>query len=323
MKAAARLALRAATSFLAPEGPRSRLSVFYFHRVLESPDELLSDEPDAETFDRIVGWITSQFHVLDPIDACERLSAGSLPTRPAMITFDDGYRDNFTVALPILRRHGVKACFFVATGFVDGAAMFNDRILEALRRTSLLEIELPEAGLGRLGLSDMTGRRAASALVIRAAKHCEPPRRDAIVSALERRCEVDPPTGMMMNRSELVALRDAGMVLGGHTRTHPILRVLDDESAWTEIAGGADDLESIVGERPSLFAYPNGKFGHDFGVREMAMVRDAGFVYAFTTQLGVATAAADPRALPRLEPWERTPLQFHLRRLLDLGQRSS
>lgn len=311
--------MRAATGLLTPAGPRARLSVFYFHRVLERPDDLLCDEPDAKVFDRIVGWITAQFNVINPLEACERLSAGTLPARAAMITFDDGYKDNYTVALPILKRHCVSACFFVATAYADGSVMFNDRILEAIRRTRRVEIGFPEAGEGRLLLSDARTRRAAIDRVIAGIKRRGPAERDALVRALERRCDVESPVGVMMNSSEVRAIRDAGMVVGGHTRTHPILRVLDDAAARAEIEQGRDDLMSMTRERPLLFAYPNGKFGDDFGVREMTLVQDAGFAYAFTTHLGVATASSNRYALPRLEPWERTPLRFHLRRLLNVS----
>ncbi len=134
MNVSADALLRALTVLAAPAGPRSRLSVFYFHRVLERPDPLLPFEPDARMFERMLAWIASQFRVLDPLDALDRLYDGTLPSRPAVVSFDDGYRDNCTVALPILQRHRMQAVFFISTGFLDGGTMFNDRVIEAVRR---------------------------------------------------------------------------------------------------------------------------------------------------------------------------------------------
>lgn len=321
--------LRALTALAAPAGPRSRLSVFYFHRVLAEPDPLLPDEPDARSFDMIVGWIASQFRILDPIEACDRLFDGSLPSRPAVITFDDGYRDNCTVALPILQRHGVKAAFFVATGFLQGGMMFNDRVIEAIRRASGGSVSVPGANgsaTSELPLRDAADRRAAIDAVLRAIKHLPPEERLGRVEALERDTSVASPVGlqpgepMMMTPDQVAALRRAGMTVGGHTRTHPILLSLPDAEARAEISGGLDDLAGILGERPSIFAYPNGKPGGDFDARHAAMVENAGCRYAFTTRPGAADRQTSPLEIPRFTPWDRAPTKFRVRALRNIIQ---
>lgn len=322
--------LRALTALASPAGPRSRLSVFYFHRVLAEPDPLLPGEPDARSFDEIVGWVASQFRILDPVEACDRLFDGSLPSRPAVITFDDGYRDNYTVALPVLQRHGVKAAFFVATGFLQGGMMFNDRVIEAIRRARGGSIAVPGANEGdtsELPLRDVVQRRVAIDAVLRAIKHMPPAERLQRVEALERDTGVASPVGrqpgesMMMTPDQVAALRRAGMTVGGHTRTHPILLSLPDAAAQAEISGGLDDLASILGERPSIFAYPNGKPGGDFDERHVAMVRHAGCRYAFTTRAGVADRQASAFELPRFTPWDRERTRFGVRALRNLMRR--
>lgn len=322
--------LRALTALAAPAGPRSKLSVFYFHRVLAEPDPLLPDEPDARGFDSIVRWISSQFRILDPVEACDRLFDGSLPSRPAVITFDDGYRDNYTVALPILQRHGVKAAFFVATGFLEGGMMFNDRVIEAIRRASIGSISVPgadEGGVSELPLRNVADRRAAIDAVLRAIKHLPPDERLQRVEALERDTRAAFPAGrqpgepMMMAPDQVAALRRAGMTVGGHTRTHPILLALPDAEAQAEISGGLDDLAGILGERPSIFAYPNGKPGGDFDERHVAMVRQAGCRYAFTTRAGAADRQASALELPRFTPWDRERTRFGVRALRNLMHR--
>lgn len=322
--------LRALTALAAPAGPRSRLSVFYFHRALADPDPLLPDEPDARVFARIVGWIRSQFRVLDPVEACDRLFDGSLPGRPAVITFDDGYRDNYTVALPILQRHGVKAAFFVASGFLEGGMMFNDRVIEAIRRASGGSISVPGDNGGdsiELPLRDVAERRQAIDAVLRAIKHLPPAERLHRVEALERDAGAASPAGrqpgepMMMTPDQVAGLRRAGMAVGGHTRTHPILLSLPDSEAQAEISGGLDDLASMLGERPSIFAYPNGKPGGDFDERHVAMVQEAGCRYAFTTRAGAADRQASAFELPRFTPWDRERTRFGVRALRNLMHR--
>lgn len=321
------LLLRAATRLVAPGGSRSRLSVFYFHRVPERPDPLLPLEPDARTFDRMLDWISAQFRVLDPLEACERLYNGTLPARPAILSFDDGYRDNFTVALPILKRHGLRAVFFVATGFLDGAMMFNDRVIEAVRhcRRDSLSIEMrSESGgmaMEELPLGDDAQRRAAIDRILRLVKHLEPEERLERVRTIERAAQSSGDSRavpMMMNPGQVVGLKREGMHVGGHTRTHPILVKLDDEEASIEIAGGLADLAAIIGEKPTLFAYPNGRRDSDYDDRHVSMVGREGVRFAFTTHPGVATSSSSAHELPRFTPWDRSSLRFGARSLSNL-----
>lgn len=311
--------LRTLTALAAPSGARSRLSIFYFHRVLAEPDPLLPSEPDARMFDRMLGWIAAQFRVLDPLEACDRLYDGTLPSRPAAITFDDGYRDNHAVALPILQRHGMKAAFFVATGFLEGGAMFNDRVIEAVRRCNRSSLRTPGTG-DVLELGDDVKRRMAIDRILTAIKHLPPDERMRRVLELERAAGVEAPPGTMMRAEDVLELHRAGMRVGGHTRTHPILLKLDDASAEREIGGGLDDLASILGERPLLFAYPNGKPGGDFDERHVAIVARAGVRYAFTTQAGAAVRTSAHLQLPRFTPWERERWRFGLRAWRNLHQ---
>jgi peptidoglycan/xylan/chitin deacetylase (PgdA/CDA1 family) len=95
---------------------------------------------------------------------------------------------------------------------------------------------------------------------------------------------------------ELLALRDAGVALGGHSRTHPTLSELDDAALRSEIAGSRADLESRLEQPPVLFAYPYGQ--HDERVRDF--VAEAGYRLAFTTLPGMNGAGTDRYCLHRL-----------------------
>lgn len=317
------LLFRVMTALAAPAGERSRLSVFYFHRTPAEPDPLLSSEPDARTFDRILGWIGSQFRVLDPLEACDRLYDGTLPSRPAIITFDDGYRDNFTVALPILQQHRVQAAFFVATSFLDGTMMFNDRVIEAIRRCVGESVALVgmEGRPVRLPVRSDRERRAAIDTALATVKHLAPDAREERVAQLEREAGL-PANGtaslpMMMDADQISKLHRAGMRIGGHTRTHPILVNLDDDAARMEIEGGLADLAGITGEHPLIFAYPNGRRGTDFDSRHVRMLERLRLRFAFTTHAGVATSAVSKLELPRFTPWDRTRIRFATRALIN------
>jgi peptidoglycan/xylan/chitin deacetylase (PgdA/CDA1 family) len=303
----------AITRRLSPAGPRARLAVFIFHRVLERPDPMLPGEPDGEAFDRILSWIGGQFTVLHPREACERLTARALPAAAAMITFDDGYRDNHDVALPVLRRHRMSAAFFLATGFLGHGAMFNDRVREALRGYAGESLDASWLGAGVLRTATPEERRDAVERLLPRVKYLPLGERDDAVARLEEATLARERPDLMMDADQVRALAAAGMEIGGHSRRHPILRLLDRAGAAREIRDGFDDIRAITGEEPALFAYPNGRPGTDFDARQAAAVRDAGFRWAFSTQYGVAGPGTDPLAIPRLLPWDRNGWRFRAR----------
>jgi peptidoglycan/xylan/chitin deacetylase (PgdA/CDA1 family) len=314
--------MRPLFAWLSPAGPGARLSVLIFHRVLARPDPLFPGEVDGQTFDAICRWLRHWFEVL-PLDrAVQALRDGTLPARAAAITFDDGYADNHDLAMPILQRHGLSATFFVASGFLDGGWMWNDGVIDVVRRS---ERPLATAGIGEIGadslvLDSLASRRDAIRQLIGAIKHLDPARRLQIVQALQQRMGLQPPQGLMMTTEQLRGLRRGGMGIGAHTVNHPILARLADDAARREIAAGRDRLQDLLQERVPLFAYPNGQPASDYSTASVRLVQEAGFDAAFSTAWGAAAAGADVFQLPRFTPWDRTRTRFGLRLLRNLRQ---
>ncbi|WP_343623479.1 polysaccharide deacetylase family protein [Roseateles puraquae] len=313
-------------SLLSPAGAGARLNVLIFHRVLAQPDPLFPDEVDAARFDEILGWVKSWFNVLPLDEAARRLADGSLPARAAVLTFDDGYADNHDIALPLLRRHGLPCSFFVATGFLDGGRMWNDTLIESIRRSALPTLDLRGLQDGRgddLGqhvLGDTAHRRAAIAALIGRVKYLPPEPRLACVNAIATRAEVAPPDDLMMTGAQVRALRAAGMQIGAHTVSHPILATLQPQQAADEIARSRDVLQALLGEKVGLFAYPNGKPGSDYLPDvHPGIVRELGFDAAVSTRWAAARRGDDIFQIPRFTPWDRSRLKFGLRLLRNLA----
>lgn len=295
--------------------------MFIFHRVLPEKDPLRPDEPDAAQFDWMARLIAGNFSVLPLGEAAERLKAGTLPAGAACITFDDGYKDNLTIAAPILKRHGLAATFFIATGFLDGGRMWNDDIIEAIRALPEGTADWSEFELGRHDLDSIDRRRATIAAVLGKLKYAPHDRRAATAREIARRAGLDDRSDLMMTSDEVRRLRAAGMEIGGHTWSHPILNSLGDEDARAEIVRGKGELEVLLGERVNVFAYPNGNPERDFSARHVDMIREAGFSAAVTTERGVGKPGHDPLLLPRFTPWDRTPLRFSARCMQALAER--
>ena len=317
--------MRSLAAAASPGASRGRLLTFFFHRVLDEPDPMMPGEMDARRFDQVLKWIGEQFRVLAPRLACEQLITGTLPARAAIISFDDGYRDNYDVAMPILQRHGMQAVFFVATGYLGNGVQFNDRLTEAFRDLRDETLDARWLGLGILPAGSLPARLDALERVREATKYLDLGTRWHAVERIEAACgsrgrgvERDR---VMMTPEEVVALCASGMEIGGHTVMHPILESVDDATAFDEIATGRNALAAILGSPPELFAYPNGKLGADFNLRHAEMARSAGFRFAFSTQRGVATRTTDPMLLPRFMPWNTDSLRFKLQALRQVIDR--
>lgn len=304
-----------------PAGTDARLSVLIFHRVLARPDEIFPDEMHAQRFDAVCSWLANWLNVLPLDQAIQRLTRGTLPERAASITFDDGYADNFHVALPILQRHGLTATFFIATGFLDGGRMWNDSIIEAIRGCSANSFDVSHLGLGRHPLVSVQDRRQAIEALISQIKYRPLADRLGICEQLADLAGSPLPGALMMTSAEIKAMRRAGMQIGAHTMSHPILSRLDDAQARAEIQGSKAFLEQLLGERIGLFAYPNGRPQEDYSPRSVEIVRSLGFDAAVSTQWGASRHGDDVFQIRRFTPWDQGRLRFGARLLANLRTR--
>jgi peptidoglycan/xylan/chitin deacetylase (PgdA/CDA1 family) len=285
---------------------RGRGVILTFHHVRPAPpagfapNRLLEITP---------GFLETVLDTLDdlgfeivPLDAVPERLVGPEPQRPfAVLTFDDGYRDNRDYAAPILARRGAPWTLFVTRDFSEGRGRFWWRELEeAVRRSDRVrfaELDLP-AGTER------EKARAFETLYWRLRAGPEHALREA-TRALAEAAGVDVAAlarDACLTFPELRALaRDPAVTLGAHTLSHPMLAKWDEATARREIVESRAALEAETGARVRHLAYPVGDPG-SAGPREFALAREAGFATAVTTRPGhlFAEHAEHLHALPRI-----------------------
>ncbi len=309
-------------SWASSKGTKARLTVLIFHRVLPAPDPLLARTIHAGQFEQICSWMRVWFNVIPLDDAVERLKSGTLPSRSACITFDDGYADNYHVAMPILSRLGLTATFFISTGFLDGGRMWNDTVIESVRLCKLPELDLTPLGLDSYPLASWADRRQAVSSIIQKIKYLPIEERRGLTESIAQIAKVALPADLMMTSKEVLAMRQAGMQIGAHTVSHPILTKTTQEQAQQEILGSKARLEEILGERIGLFAYPNGKPAEDYSPDNVALVRSLDFDAAVSTAWGTTRQGDDIFQIRRFSPWDTTKTRFGFRLLGNLLRRS-
>ena len=300
-------------SMLSPAGSGARLSILIYHRVLPTPDPLFPDEVDVSRFEAQMVKVCRLFNVLPLSDAVHRLQRNALPSRAACITFDDGYADNAEVALPVLQRLGIPATFFIASGYLGQGCMFNDKVIEVVRRYPETHLDLSRLGLGKHSVATFEEKRSAISTLLSQLKYKPLAERLALVGEVGATVGWEDPLHLMMSPQQVRQLHDAGMEIGGHTVNHPILASTDIATARTEIGDNRDRLAEITGAPVRLFAYPNGKPHVDYRAEHVALVKNMGFDAAVSTAWGVSTQNSDLFQLPRFTPWDQSLVRFAAR----------
>lgn len=294
-------------------GFRDRLVILMYHRVLAQPDIYHTGDVDAAAFDWQMAILQRYFNVLPLTEAAERLRTRSLPPRAVAITFDDGYADNVEIALPILQRHKLHATFFIATGYLNGGRMWNDTIIEAIARAPQAHLDLTHLGLGTYFLPEDGARVRVIRELLGRLKYLEPQERLRISQAIADTAGQKLPHDLMMTTAQLRTLSAAGMGIGAHTISHPILSRVSDDESRREIDGSIKELRELLGQEIRTFAYPNGRPGTDYARRDVEIVSSTGIRVAVSTAWGYANSDTDSHQLARIAPWDATPVRFALR----------
>jgi peptidoglycan/xylan/chitin deacetylase (PgdA/CDA1 family) len=289
-------------------GPR--LTVLAYHRIADVTD------PEFDTYVSNVSASPRAFraqldHVgrhFDVIDLGRLLAwlegTAGFPRRPLLVTFDDGYRDNFEHAHPALRERGLPAVLFVTTGFVDGSRpLYWDRLARGFHRTRRSSVTV--AG-GELCWEGPGERAAALHEVIRRLKQLPEDEKqaavDAILPSLGEPDEDAARPPLSMDWSQVRELARHGIAIGGHTHTHPILSRLPLERAQAEIRTCLGRIEGELGRPVRSFAYTNGGAA-DFGPEHERFLSQLGVRVAFTLVPGPARwteVRARPLAIRRI-----------------------
>jgi len=301
------------------------LYCFNFHRV--GNDDRSAFHPNlfsctASRFAEILAFLQSEFEMVDIERVCQIVARGASPTeRLALITFDDGYLDNFEVAYGVLRAARCPAVFFLQTDFIDGTEVpWWDRIAWCVWHHGDGEFRLP-------GVDHPVSVRAddpegSIRRVLRAVKDAPgvvPI--DEIVRAIEAQCARAVPTGqgrLAMTWDQVAEMRAGGMDIGSHTRSHRILSHLSIDEQRFELMTSKEILESRTGGRIDALAYPVGGFA-TYTVETKRLARECGFRVGFNFEHGInLNPAANPFDLRRL-PVQGNPSVDDLRREIALA----
>ena len=279
------------------------LLVVNYHRLGSSAGNAFDDDlflPNPGEFRSQLLYLRENFDMINLEGLIRMAEGGFALDRPCvLITFDDGYRDNFEVGFPILRELGLPAVFFIATEFIQSSRLpWWDRIACSIKKTEqkTLTLDYPTPISLELG---QNGRLEAIRQVQAAYTRADRIDASAFFNQLEERLQVRVDMEslgrrLFMSWEQVRALRHEGMDIGAHTHTHPVLARLAEPDQWKELVESKTILESELQEEVIVLAYPVGR-KDCFTSETKRLAEKAGYRLAFSYEDGINLAGrTDP-----------------------------
>lgn len=296
--------------------------ILYYHRIADEiyDPQLLCVSPDK--FERHMALLSELVRPRALTDLVSDLDSKRLSPCDVVVTFDDGYVDNFRVAAKILNRYSIPATFFVSTGLLGTRRQFywdelSRLILESRWLPRIIEISIagqvqkfifedkdePSTPDWTVLHPAVRDRQKAYLKICSLLVGLTPMERELVVADIVSQIGFNrdgPEASRVMNHDELRTI-DAmsGLEIGAHTVSHPCLAKLSEADQHVEIIESKNTLEAILGHRVSHFTYPFG------GTRDVSplshrLIREIGFNAACSTFDGVVRNNSDRLQLPRI-----------------------
>ncbi len=222
--------------------------------------------------------------------------------KSAVITFDDGYKDNYNHAFPILKKYKIPATIFLTSGHIGTDNLFwFDKIEYVLCHTKLKDIELDY--FGKISLNKQENRWRTIFDIKEKLKQIPEENKNKFIENIVDLSDVDIPKNIgketILSWDEVKAMNEFGIDFGSHSVTHPILKNMCLKDIKYEINWSKKTIESHLGQPIYSFSYPNGKV-NDFNDQIISILKNAGFKCAVTTIQKMVSPKSDLYKLGRL-----------------------
>lgn len=280
---------------------RNKALILTYHRFSHDGGAATTS---ARAFSEQLDYLTRRYRIVSLSSLAEYLSRGTdLPSGIAAIAIDDGYSDAYEIAFPILREYNVPATLFVVTQFVDRKSwIWTDKLRFIVARTKLTELGIIINNRPlHLMLDKDSSRLQAATRINSALKLMFEEEREGVILRVATALGVElpnlPPDECgPITWDQAREMDAAGVEIGSHTTTHPILTKIGDERLRVELCESRARLESMLGHTVDLFCYPNG----DYDDRTSSAVQAAGYKCAVTVETGLNGVHSDLLRLRRV-----------------------
>jgi peptidoglycan/xylan/chitin deacetylase (PgdA/CDA1 family) len=273
---------------------RPSLIVLNYHRIGDHTATLYDSgvfSATPEEFDWQLEFLASRYHVATLHEAVDFARGNvALSRTSVLLTFDDGYLDNYEFAFPILRRRGLSATFFLATSFVGSSqAPWWDEIAYLTKTCKAEQVRLSYPEAMEIPLQDRNSAVKQILDVFKSPRVQDPER---FLAELREACRTGggemplPSERLFLNWQEAEEMLAGGMFIGSHTHSHRLLGKLTEQEQRDEVSISKDSIEGKLKIRCNSLAYPVGKQTTFSTVTQQAL-KDSGYDVAFSFYGGI------------------------------------
>lgn len=285
---------------------RPSIRIVYYHRVNNNNDPFFPAMTPSK-FEQEIGFLARNYAIISMADAVKRLADGG-PAGPAVVvTFDDGYADNYRIAYPILERYKIPATIFLTTGAIDSSSpLWFERLALAIKQSPLSSVDLELDVPRRFALGTQEQRLWTNGEIYGFLRYRPDAERQLRLNEIIHRlggCDDSVRSGAMLNWDEIRKLHCRGIDFGGHTVTHPFVSRLSRDQALWEATECKRRIEDELQAPIEYFAYPSGR-EMDFSPWNKEILQEAGYRAAVSTLWGINHPETDRMELRRGQPWE-------------------
>ena len=281
--------------------------ILVYHRVNDEDDPIFPGVP-TKIFAQQMEYLAEHYSVCALTELVQRLECGDLPANAVTITFDDGYRDNYTKAFPILKRLGLPATIFLVTDAIGtGRLLWHDRVFAAFRATEVPALYGWGNDKGFYPLRSAADKSATLERCLKVLWSLDDEVRSTWTDQLLVRLgaadqQIDHQ--LMLSWNDVQEMSGYNIDFGAHTVSHPILSKVSAQRARDEIQNSKQLIESKLKLTVRHFAYPVGR-AVDYNPDIKNLLREAGFKSAVTTIFGSNDSDRDRLELRRATPWDQ------------------
>lgn len=285
--------------FIRRHRPCKGVKILAYHRVNRPRMDPLGMAISPRDFAIHMSYLAASYKVISMSQAVESLGQDLANT--VVVSFDDGYADNYFNAFPVLKRNALPAIVFLTAGPIDERGhLWYDQVVQALITCQSSSLDLSAFGLGRWTVATQQQKlRAARFLVHYAKKNLDQSQLRMLLQLLEEQGNGGKGIASeMMTWDQINEMKNSGIEFGAHTLTHVILSGVEREVQVEEIQKSREIIERHTGKPVVFFAYPNGE-ADDFTSETIDLLKSAGFQAACTLIPGWNTGG-DPFVLKRI-----------------------
>jgi peptidoglycan/xylan/chitin deacetylase (PgdA/CDA1 family) len=268
-------------AFLRRKLTKSQVAVLMYHRVCPRNDNWSLDPLSPQGFEKQMEYFCRNFEVISLAELSRYLQQRKyLPEKAVVITFDDGYKDNYLYAYPIIKKYHIPATIFLTTGHIGTGRLFwFDKVGYIIQHTSVNNLDLGKFG-NHARKSNIDNLHTKVTIIERLKRMPEEEKNFLIERLLSISRITNIPTDvgkeLILTWDEVKEMSNDGVDFGAHSVSHPILTNIPLEQAKMEILQSKKDIEEELSKEVIAFSYPNGDFNSEIS----KFIQESGFTCA-------------------------------------------